>query len=57
MHRDVFVVATAQFTTASVWSNSTLFLGPPGSAPREVREIIGELVTKFAADYYRAGNP
>ena len=57
MKRVVMVVATAETRSASVWHEGTIFIGPPGDGPRHVREIISELVTKFAADYYRAGNP
>jgi len=57
MMREVIVTATAETRSASVWPDNVIFRGPPGDAPRQVLEGIGELVTKFAADYYRAGNP
>ena len=40
----------------SVWNLWGLFGGPPERAHSEVSEAVEELVTKLAADYYRAGN-
>ncbi len=57
MNREVSVLATGAQTKVGVWSKSEIFSGSRGRAPSQVREMVADLVTNFAADYYKAGNP
>ena len=40
-----------------VWRQGNLQIGPPRGAPAAVGETIDDLCGKFAALYYKAGNP
>ena len=39
------------------YSSSTIFQGPMSGAGEHVNTILDELLSDFAAEYYRAGNP
>ena len=41
----------------TVWDRTGVISGPPGEANNHVLEVLEEVVTAFAADYYKAGNP
>ncbi|MFQ5989402.1 MAG: hypothetical protein ACE5K9_05755 [Candidatus Methylomirabilales bacterium] len=39
------------------YSSSTIFVGPMSDAGEHVNSILDDLLSDFAAEYYRAGNP
>jgi hypothetical protein len=55
--REVIIQATGTFTAARIWQRKSSMSGPLGGARSQVKELIGDLVTAFAAEYYKAGNP
>ena len=57
LYRDVTLAEVDRRTSAIVWSLSFLSWGPAGTASRRSAEALDQLLTSFAADYHRAGNP
>jgi len=53
IYRTVVVLKTAKTVLAPVWTRSFSLSGRPSSARSQVREILDDLLTKFAADWYR----
>jgi len=51
--RPVYIQKTGQDVKADVYEKLTVINGPLKSAVSEVRETLDELLTKFAADWYR----
>ncbi len=52
--RPVTIKKTGGLTyNAAVWSRSAILAGPPDSATGNVREYLDQLLTIFAADWYR----
>lgn len=57
LYRRVMVAATGKFTMGILWAHGAIIAGPSGDARSNVNEAIGDLVRRFAAAYYKAGNP
>ncbi len=56
VHRTVLVQTSDKWSYGIMWSHTNAYIGPPDSVKRGVLDLVNELVTQFAADYYKAGN-
>jgi len=54
--RRAIVVDTGQFVRSEVWRMTYVLYGPPSGARGQVLGLVDEMLTRFAADYYRSGN-
>ncbi len=55
--REAIIRVTGEFYRLPVWRFDLLVRGRLGEARSDVLRRIDDLITRFAADYYKAGNP
>ncbi len=51
--RRVSILKTGKTTLADIWDYSYIITGPMSNANTHSRDILDQLVTRFAADWYR----